>query len=95
MHQLKSLTLKKVGENGLIVDKVIPFVTPMRLGIILEKISTKVNETIKEIRGPRLGAPDNAIEGFLKKNKIERSELQEKKTVKQTKVSNKGVKNGS
>ncbi len=80
MHQLKSLTLKKVSENGLIVDNVIPFVTPMRLGIILEKISTKVNETIKEIRGPRLGAPENAIEGFLKKNLIERSELQEKKT---------------
>ena len=46
MRQLKSLTLKKVGENGLIVDKVIPFVTPMRLGIILEKISTKVNESM-------------------------------------------------
>ena len=47
MRQLKSLTLKKVGENGLIVDKVIPFVTPMRLGIILEKISTKVMRPLK------------------------------------------------
>ncbi len=82
MRQLESLTLKKTRENGLIVEKMIPFVTPMRLGIILKKISTKVNQSIKEIRGPRLGAPENAIEGFLKKNKIERSELQEKKTEK-------------
>ena len=82
MRQLESLTLKKVGENGLIVEKMKPFVTPMRLGIILEKISTKVNESIKEIRGPRLGAPESAIEGFLKKNKIERSDLQNKKTEK-------------
>ena len=60
----------------------VPFVTPMRLGIILENISIEVKESIKEIRGPRLGAPANAIDGFLKKNKIERSELQEKKTSK-------------
>ncbi len=82
MRQLESLTLKKVGENGLIVQKTIPFVTPMRLGIILEDISTTLYESFKEIRGPRLGAPENAIEGFLRKNKIDRSELQEKKTEK-------------
>ncbi len=80
MRQLETLTLKKVGENGLIVEKMVPFVTPMRLGIILENISMEVRESIKEIRGPRIGAPENAVHGFLKKNKIERSELQEKKT---------------
>ena len=53
MRQLESLTFKKFGENGLIVEKMIPFVTPMRLGIILENISTEVDESIKEMRGPR------------------------------------------
>ena len=80
MRQLETLTLKKVGENGLIVEKMTPFVTPMRLGIILQNISNELNESIKEIRGPRLGAPENAIDGFLKKNNIERLDLQEKKT---------------
>ena len=80
MRQLESLTLKKVNENGLIVDKMIPFVTPMRLGIILKSISTEANESIKEVRGPRVGAPEHAVGGFLKKNKIERSDLQQKKT---------------
>ena len=84
IRQLERLTLKKVGENGLIVEKMKPFVTPMRLGITLENISTKVNESIQEIRGPRLGAPENAIEGFLRKNKIEKGELQEKKQKKVT-----------
>ncbi len=82
MRQLEVLTLKKVNENSLIFGEMVPFVTPMRLGIILENISIKVKESIKEIRGPRLGSPANAIDGFLKKNKIERSELQEKKTSK-------------
>ena len=78
MRQLEVLTLKKVNENGLILGGMVPFVTPMRLGIILENISIEPKEAFKEIRGPRLGAPANAIDGFLKKNKIERSELQEK-----------------
>ena len=81
MRQLEILTLKKVNENGLIFGGITPFVTPMRLGVILENVSIEVKESIKEIRGPRLGAPANAIDGFLKKNKIERSELQEKKTI--------------
>ena len=80
MRQIEILTLKKVNENSLIFGEMVPFVTPMRLGIILEKISIEVKESIKEIRGPRLGAPANAIDGFLKKNKIQRGELFEKKT---------------
>ncbi len=80
MLQLETLTLKKVAENGLTAEELMPFVTPMRLGIIIQNISTEVNESIKEIRGPRIGASENAILGFLKKNKIERSDLQEKKT---------------
>ena len=80
MRQLETLTLKKVDESGLIIGKHIPFVTPMRLGIILENISIEVKESIEEIRGPRLGAHENAIDGFLKKNKIKRSDLNKKKT---------------
>ena len=60
MRQLEALTLKKVGENGILVKKMLPFVTPIRLGIILENISIEVKESVKEIRGPRLGAPENA-----------------------------------
>ena len=80
MLQLETSTLKKVAESGLTAGELITFVTPMRLGIILQNISTEVNESIKEIRGPRIGASENAILGFLKKNKIKRSDLQEKKT---------------
>ena len=49
MHQLETLILKKVNENGLVVENLTPFVTPMRLGIILQNISTEANESIKEI----------------------------------------------
>ena len=82
MRQLETLIFKKIGENGLSVAKLVPFVTPMRLGAVLKNISNEVKESTKEIRGPRLGAPENAINGFLKKNNIDRNDLQEKKTKK-------------
>ena len=82
MRQLETLTSKKINENGLIVEEMFPFVTPMRLGIILENILIEEKESVKEIRGPRLGAPENAIDGFLKKNRIKKSELKEKNTSK-------------
>ena len=49
MRQLENSALRKFDENGLVVEKLTPFVTPMRLGIILQNISTEVNESIKEI----------------------------------------------
>ena len=79
MHQLESLILKKIDENGLTMAKMKAFVTPMRLGAILKNISNEVKESTKEIRGPRLGAPENAIDGFLKKNNIDRNDLKQKK----------------
>ena len=42
MCQLEVLTLKKVNENGLIFGGMVPFVTPMRMGIILENISIEL-----------------------------------------------------
>ena len=43
-------------------------------------LTNELKESIKEIRGPRLGAPENAIDGFLKKNGIKKGDLQERKT---------------
>ena len=87
MRQLETLIFKKIGENGLTLAKMTPFVTPMRLGAVLRNISNEVKESTKEIRGPRLGAPQNAIDGFLKKNNIDRNDLQEKKQKRVTFIS--------
>ena len=80
MRQLENLTIKKVISSGLHVNKITPFVTPVRMGVMLKNISSDIKDSIKEIRGPRLEAPQSAIEGFLKKNNIKKNQLQEKKT---------------
>ena len=58
------------------------FSTPNRLIILFEKVNKKVIKETEEIRGPNINAPENAVEGFLKSNNIEKKEIFKKKTEK-------------
>ena len=51
------------------------FSTPNRLGILFEKVDKEILRKAEEIRGPNVSAPEKALEGFLKSNKIEKKEV--------------------
>ncbi len=44
------------------------FVTPRRLSIVVDGLPDRQPDATEERRGPRVGAPDQAIQGFLKAN---------------------------
>jgi len=54
------------------------FVTPRRLGIWVKGLPVSQETTETEIKGPKVGAPDAAIQGFLKKNSLKQSDLTER-----------------
>jgi len=58
------------------------FSTPNRLIIVFEGLDKKINIKSNEIKGPKVSAPDQAIEGFLRSNKIEKNDLFINKTEK-------------
>ena len=58
------------------------FSTPNRLIIVFEGLDKELKTSSKEIKGPKIGAPDQALEGFVRSNKIEKKDLFEKKTEK-------------
>ena len=58
------------------------FSTPNRLIIVFEGLDKELKVSSKEIKGPKIGAPDKALEGFTRSNKIEKKDLFEKKTEK-------------
>ena len=80
--QLERLFKKKLDKSSLKASEIIGFVTPVRLGVIIKKLTFDKSGEKEEIRGPRVGAPDLAIQGFLKKNKILHNQLTLKKTEK-------------
>ena len=56
--------------------------TPNRLIIVFEGLDKEIKIMSEEIRGPKIGAPEQAIEGFIKSNKIDQKNLIKKKTEK-------------
>jgi glycyl-tRNA synthetase beta chain len=51
------------------------FSTPNRLVIVFEKLEKEINIESKEIKGPKTDAPEQALDGFIRSNKIEKKDL--------------------
>ena len=58
--------------------------TPNRLIIYFENIQTTVVKESKEIRGPNINASQEALDGFVKSNEINKKNIYKKKTEKGT-----------
>ena len=56
--------------------------TPNRLVIVFEGLVKQIKIKSEEIKGPKTEAPDQALEGFIKSNKIEKNDLYKNKTEK-------------
>ena len=58
------------------------FSTPNRLIVHFKNLNNEIIQKPEEIRGPNIKAPDKALEGFLKSNKIEKKDIFTKNTAK-------------
>jgi glycyl-tRNA synthetase beta chain len=61
----KAVTDRLVG-SGLVYEGAKAFVTPRRLTLSVHGVPARQPDLREEKKGPRVGAPDNAIAGFLK-----------------------------
>jgi glycyl-tRNA synthetase beta chain len=57
---------EKLKAHGLDAKAVRTFSSPRRLGLVIEELPAKAADVNEEKKGPRVGAPDQAIQGFLK-----------------------------
>jgi glycyl-tRNA synthetase beta chain len=66
IEDLKKIVKDKLAAAGLPAETVRGYVTPRRLSIIAAGIPVAQPDQSEERRGPRVGAPPPAIEGFLR-----------------------------
>ncbi len=81
----KSLLLefqKFLKEKSINSKKSFSFSTPNRLIIVFEGLAKVVKIPSKKIKGPSINSPKEALEGFLKSNKVEKKNLFKDKTKK-------------
>jgi glycyl-tRNA synthetase beta chain len=65
-EDLKKLVTDKLVDAGLVYEGATAFATPRRLALAVQGIPARQPDLREEKKGPRVGAPDKAIEGFLK-----------------------------
>lgn len=66
------------------------FVTPRRLAVILRDLPAAQADVNAELKGPRLGAPEAALQGFLKKCRLPKEKLIEQDGVYIARIHQKG-----
>ena len=65
-EDLKKLVTNALVERGLTYEGAAAFATPRRLALHVAGLPTRQPDAREEKKGPRVGAPDAAIQGFLK-----------------------------
>ena len=56
--------------------------TPNRLIVVFESLDKQIKVLSEEIKGPKTNAPEQALEGFIRSNKIDKKDLFKNKTEK-------------
>ena len=69
---------KKLEDHNIKYKRINVFSTPSRLCIHIEGLPTSLLLEAKEIKGPKVGSPEQALEGFLKSNKLDKKDVFEK-----------------
>src|SRR5436305_2706841 len=63
---LKKMVTDRLVDAGLVYEGARAFVTPRRLTLFVQGVPARQSDLKEERKGPRVGAPEGAIAGFLK-----------------------------
>ncbi len=77
-RDLERMMRDGLSAAGLISEGMKAFAGPRRLSLVVEGLPLAQADRDEELKGPRVGAPDQAIEGFLRKTGLTRDSLVER-----------------
>ena len=66
MEDLKKLVTDRLVEEGLVYEGAKAFATPRRIALAVHGVPVRQKDVREKKKGPRVGAPDAAVAGFLK-----------------------------
>jgi len=77
-RDLERLARERLAAEGLLPEALKTFAGPRRLTLVAEGLPAAQSDRHEERKGPRVGAPDQAVEGFLRSTGLTRDQLTEK-----------------
>jgi len=78
-EEIKKNLLKLLKEESIKYRSVEVYSTPTRLVLLARDLPNEIKIEAKEVRGPKVGVPENIIEGFMRSHQIMKKDLFEKK----------------
>jgi len=76
--ELEKLFRREMEAAGIETGEVTVWSTPRRLALIARGLPEQTQAVREEAKGPPVGAPDQAVEGFCRKNGVSRESLEER-----------------
>ena len=77
-RDLERMARDGLGKAGLISEGLKAFAGPRRLTLVVEGLPVAQPDVHEELKGPKANAPEQALEGFLRKTGLTREQLVEK-----------------
>jgi glycyl-tRNA synthetase beta chain len=77
-EEIKKNLLKSLDDENIKYKSAEVYSTPTRLVFLIRDLPSEIKIEAKEVRGPKVGVPENIIEGFVKSHQIIRKEIFEK-----------------
>ncbi|HEY3948255.1 glycine--tRNA ligase subunit beta [Phenylobacterium sp.] len=77
-RDLERMAREKLAAEGLLPEALKTFAGPRRLTLVAEGLPAAQADRHEERKGPRVGSPDQAIEGFLRSTGLTRDQLTER-----------------
>src|ERR1700733_12533630 len=77
-RDLERMARDRLAAQGLLPEALKTFAGPRRLTLVAEGLPAAQGDRTDERKGPRVGSPDQAVEGFLRSAGVARSELVER-----------------
>jgi len=81
-NQLKQFFERSFEEENIDYKELLIYSSPTRLTLVAEGLAEKIKIESKEIKGPKVGSPEQILQGFIKAKNISQSDLIEKETEK-------------
>ena len=90
-RDLERMATERLKAAGLTWDTLTTFAGPRRLTLVVEGLPTATPDREEEVKGPRTSAPDQALDGFLRKTGLGKDQLTDRDGVWFAVIASKGV----
>ncbi|WP_417232855.1 glycine--tRNA ligase subunit beta [Brevundimonas sp.] len=90
-RDLERMATERLKAAGLTYDALTTFAGPRRLTLVVEGLPTATPDREEKLKGPRTSAPDQALDGFLRKTGLGKDQLTDRDGVWFAVIASKGV----